>query len=682
MKLTDHGSMSGVELWGGFECTVNRVGNTWFNQLERNGHLSRIGDLELVATLGIRTLRYPVLWELIAPESPACMNWGWAQLRLDRLRMLGITPILGLLHHGSGPSYTSLVDPGFAVGLAQYAGQVAARFPWVQWYTPVNEPLTTARFSGLYGIWYPHGRDDRTFARTLVNQCRGTILAMRAIRCVNPAAKLLQTDDLGTTYGTTKLSYQANFDNERRWLGWDLLCGSVNPAHPMRDYLLASGISAGELDWFCENACPPDLVGINHYVTSDRYLDENVSCYPEQFWGRNGREQYADVEAVRVAGTPTDSWRPILHAAWARYRLPLAVTEVHLGCTREEQLRWLCDAWMATQDARAAGVDVRAVTAWALNGTFGWDTLLTATGCYESGAFDVRAPTPHPTALARLIRDLIDAGAPRELVLGSPGWWARPERVLYPRPASLAPSDKRAKASNRQPRARPILICDGGGPLAVAFAHAAAARALQYEACTLADLDVCDSTAIEKVMDALRPWCVINAPAGFAGADEMRLADVCRYCETREPQPLVAAVHRHGLQLLTLSPAPEFDGSMIPHITGGSLRPIRSCECSKVAAEAGMLLKHPDALCRTRAAVFALAKSRHVLADEQFTIVGDHAILALEHMIVTPTSLPDLVNACLDLLIDAWQAPCAVASWCANRRVDERDRRPAGLPLS
>src|SRR3982074_3479444 len=70
MKPTGHGPMSGVELWGGFECTVNRVGNSWFNQLERSGHLSRIGDLEQVAALGIRTLRYPVLWELIAPESP------------------------------------------------------------------------------------------------------------------------------------------------------------------------------------------------------------------------------------------------------------------------------------------------------------------------------------------------------------------------------------------------------------------------------------------------------------------------------------------------------------------------------------------------------------------------------------------------------------------------------------
>src|SRR4051794_34593390 len=56
------------EVWGGIECTVNRVGDLYFDQLERNGHAQRIEDLELFATLGLRTLRYPMLWERIAPD--------------------------------------------------------------------------------------------------------------------------------------------------------------------------------------------------------------------------------------------------------------------------------------------------------------------------------------------------------------------------------------------------------------------------------------------------------------------------------------------------------------------------------------------------------------------------------------------------------------------------------------
>ena len=77
-------------------------------------------------------------------------------------------PIVGLVHHGSGPAYTSLLDSGFPEKLARYAGAVARRYPWLTDFTPVNEPLTTARFSGLYGHWYPHGRCDRDYVRALL----------------------------------------------------------------------------------------------------------------------------------------------------------------------------------------------------------------------------------------------------------------------------------------------------------------------------------------------------------------------------------------------------------------------------------------------------------------------------------------------------------------------------------
>src|SRR5689334_1999480 len=212
-----------LELWAGIECTVNRVGNIYFDQLERNGHAARINDLDLIAGLGIRTLRYPVLWERTAPLGLDRADWTWADARLTRLRQLGIKLIVGLLHHGSGPPYTSLIDPAFAAEFAGYARAVAERYECVENYTPVNEPLTTARFSGLYGHWYPHGQDGLVFAQALLAECRATVLAMRAIREINPAARLIQTEDLGKTYSTPQLTYQAEFENERRWLTFDLL---------------------------------------------------------------------------------------------------------------------------------------------------------------------------------------------------------------------------------------------------------------------------------------------------------------------------------------------------------------------------------------------------------------------------------------------------------------------------
>ena len=65
---------------------------------------------------------------------------------------------------------------------ATFAEAVARRYPWVLDFTPVNEPLTTARFGALYGHWYPHARDARSFARALMVQTWATVKAMRAIR--------------------------------------------------------------------------------------------------------------------------------------------------------------------------------------------------------------------------------------------------------------------------------------------------------------------------------------------------------------------------------------------------------------------------------------------------------------------------------------------------------------------
>ncbi len=422
-----------LELWGGPECTVNRVGETYFDQLERTGHAHRPADLDLFADLGLRALRYPVLWERTAPNGIENADWTWADERLKRLRELSIEPIVGLLHHGSGPRSTSLLDPQFPEKLAAYAGAVARRYPWVSRYTPVNEPLTTSRFSGLYGHWYPHGTDGLTWARILLNQCRAVGLAMQAIREVNPDAQLVQTEDLGKTHSTPAMAYQADFENERRWLTFDLLCGRVDRHHPMGQFLCWLGIGENELHVFQDNPCPPDIFGINYYVTSERFLDERVHLYPPHTVGTNPHGSYADVEAVRVCADGVFGPAKLLREVWDRYGGPLAVTEAHLGAGTDEQMRWFQEIWDAARQLRREGVDVRAVTIWALLGSYDWDSLVTTSaGHYEPGAFCLKDGVPQPTALAAMLRDLSRRGRHTHPDLEMSGWWHRPERLLYP----------------------------------------------------------------------------------------------------------------------------------------------------------------------------------------------------------------------------------------------------------
>jgi dTDP-4-dehydrorhamnose reductase len=460
-----------IELWGGVECTVNRVGDDYIDQLESTGHDRRLSDLDLFAAIGLSTLRYPVLWERVAPHGLSGADFSWTDQRLNRLRELGIEPIVGLVHHGSGPRDTSLLDPQFPDKLAEYARVVAARYPWVRRFTPINEPLTTARFSGLYGHWYPHHTRDASFARMLWNECRATSLAMRAIREITPDAELVQTEDGGHTFSTAPLQYQAEFENDRRWLAFDLLLGRVGRLHPLWSYLKGAGLQERDLEVMQREPCPPAILGLNYYVTSDRFLDHRAQRYPDRARGGNGRDVYADAEAVRVRREGIYGHAALLQEAHHRYGLPVAITEAHLGCSREEQVRWLLQAWNGAHAARAAGVDVRAVTAWALLGCTDWDSLVTRrAGHYEPGAFDVRAPSPRRTALGSAIRELTMASLPRNPALHAPGWWQRPSRLMVRPP----PHDVKTM---RRDEARPVLIAGATGTLGRALGRVSPAAA-------------------------------------------------------------------------------------------------------------------------------------------------------------------------------------------------------------
>ena len=422
-----------VEAWGGTEYTHNRVGDRYFDQMNLSGHSSRTTDVELFAKLGIRALRCGVLWERHSLES----SWRWPDAYLNAVRSTGMRPIVGLMHHGSGPRHTSLMDADFPSKLASYAAEVSARYPWVDAYTPVNEPNTTARFACRYGIWHPHHFSQESYLRALVNQVKAVVLSMRAIRTIRSDAQLIQTDDLGRVWSTPELAGIGELLNERRWLAFDLLCGCVNRTHPMYEYLRKGGIEDRDIFWFADNPCPPDICGANYYVTSDRYLDHRVHLYSTNC--RSAEGPFVDLEAVRVRPEGIQGFESILLEAHERYHLPVAITEVHLGDVVEEQIRWAAEAWRGAQRARQAGVDCRAITFWALLGSYFWNSLVTAhNGHYEAGVFDLRSGVPAATELAEVVRQCARGDEPNHRALLESGWWHSLSRIRYDSEAVLA----------------------------------------------------------------------------------------------------------------------------------------------------------------------------------------------------------------------------------------------------
>ena len=651
-----------LELWAGLECTLNRVGDRQHDQLALTGHYDREEDLELLAALGIRTIRYPVLWERIERGLSDDEAWSLTDRRMAQLERLGIDPIVGLVHHGSGPLDTSLLDPRFAERLAAFAGRVAARYPWVRRFTPVNEPLTTARFAGLYGVWYPHEQTPGAMLRALLTQIRATRLAMAAIRAVRPDAQLVQTEDLGKTHTTRTLAYQAAFENERRWLTFDMLGGRFDRGHPLRDYAHWAGIGDDEIDDAIEDGCPPDILGINHYVTSERWLDDRLDRYPAHTHGGNHRHRYADVEAVRALPDGTAGPRALLGEAWDRYHLPLAVTEAHIGCTREQQLRWLDEVWHAALDARAAGADIRAVTAWAAFGARDWSSLVTELrGDYEPGLFDIRAPRPRPTALSRMARALATTGEFEHPALGGAGWWHHPHRITYRvadgsdsahDPAPRAPGPARV-ARRRHDSPAPVLITGAGGTLGRAFTRICAERGLAARAFPRRELDITDRGAVDRALDETRAWAIVNA-AGWVRVDDAEQdPHGCYAANVAGAATLAAACAERDVRLVTFSSDLVFDGAKgAPYVESDAPAPLGIYGRSKAEAEVRTRLLLPLALVVRTAAFFGARDDWNFVVRTLRSLAAGEPIDAAEDLVVSPTFVPDLVHAALDLLID------------------------------
>ncbi|WP_240788585.1 family 1 glycosylhydrolase [Ramlibacter henchirensis] len=634
-----------LELWAGPECTVNRVGDQYLDQMRYSGFERRLEDLDRLAELGITRMRFPILWERTAPDGPASADWSWADERLARLRELGVRPIAGLLHHGSGPVHTNLADPRFPELLAEYAGAVAQRFPQIDAYTPVNEPLTTARFSGLYGVWYPHGRDDRAFVRCLLGEIQGTVLAMRAIRKVNPDAQLVQTDDLGyTTVATPRLQYQADFENQRRWLTYDLLCGRVTRQHPLWDWLVHHGATEAELLALADEPCPPDILGINSYITSERFLDDRLDLYPDHLRGGNGRHRYVDVETARVLGAHIGGFSARLREACERYELPVAITEVHLGCSREEQMRWLHQAWNSAAALRDQGLDVRAVTIWAAFGTFDWDSLVTREqGHYEPGLWDVRSGEPRRTALYHVARSLGHGQMPDHPVLEGPGWWQRELRLLYPRHGEL---------ESLAVIGRPLLITGATGTLGRAYARLCDVRGLPYKLLTRRELDIADRASVEAALERWQPWAVINT-AGYVRVDDAE-NDPRNWRENvYGPEVLATACAARGIRLMSFSSDLVFDGGKDrPYVETDEPRPLCAYGRSKHEAEQRMLAAAPDTLVVRTAAFFGPWDRYNFVTQALAAMRRGEPWHAAHDQWVSPTYVPDLVKTSLDMLVD------------------------------
>jgi beta-glucosidase len=329
------------------------------DQLEECGHYRLWRrDFELVRELGIRYLRYgPPLhttW-----RGPGRYDWGFADETLGELQRLGIEPIVDLCHFGVPDWVGNFQNPDFPDLFRQYADDFAARYPWVRFYTPVNEIYICARHSGLFGWWNEQGTTTRTFITTLKHLVKANVLAMQAILRRRPDALFVQSESTEYFHPHEPDALDvAEAANLVRFLSLDLNYG--RPLEPFQRVLvLDNGMTEAECQFFEQNAVDGRhcIIGSDYYVTNEHYLGADGSRHP----------------AGELLG-----YSMIAREYVARYGLRLMHTETNRdeGEQGDEACAWLRRQWSNVLGLVRIGVPVVGFTWYSLTDQVDWDIAL------------------------------------------------------------------------------------------------------------------------------------------------------------------------------------------------------------------------------------------------------------------------------------------------------------------
>ncbi len=349
----DHGFV----VASGIECSAPLVaGGVRQDELVKTGHDLRYAeDLALVAAWGIRYLRYGIPFHVVARD-PALLDWSWTDRALAAVRAAGIEPIVDLLHFGVPDDLTGFGDARLPDRFVAYAGAFAERYPWVRWYTPVNEPLISATFSAQLGWWNERAADDRSFVTAIDRVSTCAAAGMAAIRARRADAIFVQSDACETWQpASTAALEQAGFLQQRRFVTWDLSYGR-RPAPSVVTWLAASGLGEDRLAWFAEHGSSAgSIVGHDYYAGNEWIVEGGGRVRPARADERQG---YA--AAARE-----------YHA---HFDLPFMLSETNWEGAAAPA--WLARTWNDALQLRLEGLRIRGYTWYGFVDHVDWDSSL------------------------------------------------------------------------------------------------------------------------------------------------------------------------------------------------------------------------------------------------------------------------------------------------------------------
>jgi dTDP-4-dehydrorhamnose reductase len=287
-----------------------------------------------------------------------------------------------------------------------------------------------------------------------------------------------------------------------------------------------------------------------------------------------------------------------------------------------------------------------------------------------------------------MMRELASGRPLSHPVLQGQGWWRRPGRFLAkPVATSTAVADIAERGQFRSTFPQPILISGATGTLGRAFARVCERRNLSYHVLTRQEMDIADPASVEAAIVRFKPWAIINAGGYVRVDDAERESERCMRENAHGPTILALAAIRHGLRFMTFSSDLVFDGTLgRPYVESDRVAPLGVYGRSKAEAERRVLDSDPQALVIRTSAFFGPWDEHNFVTQALGALGNGQPFAACSDQVVSPTYVPDLVNACLDLLIDRecglWHLSNGEAmNWAelARRACAAAGIEPAGL---
>ena len=381
------------------------AGGVRIDQMEKCGHYERWEeDFALVSELGIGALRYgPPYYR--THQGPDRFEWDVCDAPMTRLRALGIEVIADLCHFGVPDWLGGFQDEAFPVLFADYARAFARRYPWVRFYTPINEIFICASFSALRGWWNECEANDAAFVWAMRNLCMAHELAVEAILLERPDAVIVQSESIEHFHPAGRgASAEADRLNGLKFLSLDLTLGH-ELAPGLAGFLNRNRVTSNDLSYLREKrAIGQRWIGLDYYASCEHRVTATGRM------NKCGRRR-----GLRV----------LANDYYARYRLPLFHCETNAVSSGAEQ--WLSEQWREVRGLIADGIPIHGFTWYSLTDQIDWQYALR-----------VEYNHVHPVGLYDLNRHLRPVGAAYRSLIGRWSEESREGLAADPMPAATA----------------------------------------------------------------------------------------------------------------------------------------------------------------------------------------------------------------------------------------------------